>query len=140
MIKNSILKKIGATALAMGLMCSIFGGTVYAVQSDWYTYHTGPGATYPTDVISLKFNNPVTNYVKANSVTGSGAKVIVSGVNVNMYDIPACSYTTYTFTALKLGEKIFRPYSKTTTDPSVGTYKCVSSGSGTYYSSGYIKY
>lgn len=135
---RKVIKKLGVLVACLSLI-SVLGINAYAEETEWNTYYTGPGAAYPTDIVSLTYKNAYSNYVQAKSVTGSGAKVVVSGVNVNMYDIPQGRYMTYTFTASDMTKHQFRPYSKSG-DIKKGTYMCASSGNTTYYSSGNIWY
>ena len=137
---GKVIKKLGVLVACLSLI-SLVSINAHAEDSkaEWNTYYTGPGAAYPTDIVSYKYNNPFTNYVQAKSVTGSGAKVVVSGVNVNMYDIPQGRYVSYTFTASNMTRHAFRPVSKSGT-VTKGTYMCASSGNSTYYSSGELWY
>lgn len=135
---RKVMKKLGVLVACLSLI-SILSINAYAEETEWNTYYTGQGAAYPTAIVSLTYKNPISNYVKATSVTGSGAKVTVSGVNVNMYGIPQGRYMTYTFTASSLATYQFRPYSKSGTITK-GNYMCASSGNSTYYSSGKLWY
>lgn len=135
---RKVLKKLGILVACLSLI-SVLNINAYAKETEWNTYYTGPGAAYPTDIVSLDYNIFLTHYVKAESVTGNGAKVTVSGINVNMQDIPQGKYMTYTFTATSLNTYKFRPLSKSGSID-YETYMCASSGNSTYYSSGKIGY
>lgn len=144
-MKNKAAKKLIAMFSAVTVMASVFGtsASAYNVQEEWRTYYESEGASYKTDVVYMNYNNPVTNYVRATSITGTSTAVVVTGSNVQMYDIPAGCYTAYAYTKVNMPLNLFRPYWKNSysvDENNIGRYKCASSGGGSYTTAGYLAY
>lgn len=144
-MKYKTTKKLIAMFSAVTVLGAVFGTSVFAEDHEektWRTYYQGENVSYKTDVVYLKYNNPVTNYIKATSITGTSTSVVITGTNVDMYDIPAGCYTAYAYTKVHMPVNYFRPYWKKNivNYDNIGRYKCVSSGGGYFETTGYLLY
>ena len=133
-------KKILVMLTTVSLMCSMMVGNAWAVQSNWNTYYTGPGAAHATDVIKIPYNNVSTHYVQATYISGTNAKVTVSGWNINMRDVTTDMNRTYTFRSSNISSVYsYHAVSRSGVLDSE-QYKCASAGLGAYYTRGCVKY